>query len=376
MPPSTFRLGLTLILVLCGPAHGQQWSAQRVASIGEDAGVSFGRISSMAVAPDGRLFVLDGMESHVHVFSAAGKLIRTFGRRGAGPGELSNLATEVLLSRGQLVVVDPMNQRVNIFGDDGSFVRSRPLNMMQGMPVAWAAASDRLVYLARPMPGPSAAQMGGITQHTVFAFDPRGDAAPDTLLRVDLPPDNDVTMGPTMKIKVDMRVPQLQLTGDGGSRVLLATTDTYRIRVLGADGKTTGWLTRTASRHRYTGAEQARKKQQADSALQAAFNSGVAAAAGGRGVPRPDVEFVLPEYAPVLTGMIAGDRFVIVQRSSEDDGKPRDWDALSYDGRLLGTLTLPAHFRPRVLSGDRIYGIEKDVLDVESIAVYRIGAQR
>jgi hypothetical protein len=372
MKPGSARLGLVLTLVLCGSADGQKWSVQRVAGIGESTGQTFGRISSMTVAPDGRLFVLDGLESRVHVFSAAGESIRSFGRRGAGPGELSNLATEVLLSRGQLVVVDAMNQRISLFGDDGTFIRSRPLNMLQGMPMAWAAANDRLVYLARPMPGPVTRQMGGITQHTVFALDPRADTAPDTLLRVDLPPDHDVILGPTLKIKVNMRVPQLRLAGDGGARVLLASTDTYHIRVLNAGGTTTGWLTRATPRHRYTSAELARKKQQADSTMQVAFKTGVAASAGGRGVPRPEVEYILPEYAPVLTGMLAGDRFVLVQRNSEADREPTDWDILSYDGRLMGTFRLPASFRALAFSGDRIYGIEKDELDVESIAVYRI----
>jgi hypothetical protein len=160
----------------------KQWSAQRVLSLGENEGVTFGKISGLAVTPDGRLFVLDAMESRVHVFSAAGKLERTFGRRGAGPGELSNTAAAILVSRGQLVVVDLLNQRVNLFAFDGTFVRSRRLSSTQGIPVAWAAAGDRVVYLARPIPGPIAAQMSGITKHTVFALDPRSDVPPDTLL--------------------------------------------------------------------------------------------------------------------------------------------------------------------------------------------------
>jgi hypothetical protein len=218
--------------------------------------------------------------------------------------------------------------------------------------------------------------MGGITQHTVFAFDPRADAAPDTLLRIEMPADNEITMGPTIKVKVDMRVPRLHLSGDGSGRILLAASDTYRIRVLRADGKTSGWLTRPASRQRYTSAEQARKKQQADSLINAGLRGGVAALPSGRGVPRPEMEFVPPEYAPVLSGLVAGDRYVLVLRSSEDDGKPRDYDLLSYDGRLAGTLKLPARFRARVLRDNRIYGIEKDELDIESVAVYRIAAPR
>ncbi len=84
-----FALVLSFALVAHGQA--QQWSAQRIAQIGDDQGITFGLITGMAVAPDGRFFVLDGMESRIHVFSAAGKLERSFGRRGAGPGELGKM---------------------------------------------------------------------------------------------------------------------------------------------------------------------------------------------------------------------------------------------------------------------------------------------
>jgi hypothetical protein len=98
-------------------------------------------------------------------------------------------------------------------------------------------------------------------------------------------------------------------------------------------------------------------------------------AAGGRAVPKPEVEYIMPEFAPVLTDLIANARLVLVQRSTQAHKATR-WDVLSYEGRLLGTLQLPANFRPQALSGDRIYGVEKDDLDVESVAVYRIVAPR
>src|SRR5688500_16510789 len=105
------RSALLLTILFTAQASAQQWSAQRVLSIGENQGMSFGMIAGITTAPDGRFFVLDRMESRVHVFSAAGKLEKTFGKRGAGPGELSNLAMDILYSSGQLAIIDVMNQR-------------------------------------------------------------------------------------------------------------------------------------------------------------------------------------------------------------------------------------------------------------------------
>ncbi len=238
----------------------------------------------------------------------------------------------------------------------------------------WAAAGNRLFYLLRPVNAPAqlVALVGGVNKHTLLALDPRTDALPDTVLRVDLPPDNEVVMGATYKMKFDMRVPQLQLSGDGANRVLLATTDTFRIRVLDADGKTTGWLTRdNVTRHRYTSAEQELRKHQIDSLTQASSKQ-IAAYTGGLNVPRPEIEYIMPEYAPALGSMIAGDRFVLVMRVAEQGSQPREWDILDYNNRLLGIVMLPVTFGPRVLSGDRLFGVERDELDVESVTIYRI----
>src|SRR5688572_28050015 len=185
---NSLRLALVLGFPLATPALAQEWTAQRVLSVGEEQGMSFGSVSSMAAAADGRFFVLDRMESRVHVFSAAGKLERSYGNRGAGPGELSSFASHLMFSRGQLVVVDAMHQRLTVFNFDGSLVHSRPLNVLQGMPVAWVGAGSRVVYLAWSLSAALGVQPGRLIRTTVFALDLRGDAAPDTLLSFDVPP--------------------------------------------------------------------------------------------------------------------------------------------------------------------------------------------
>ena len=240
--------------------------------------------------------------------------------------------------------------------------------------MGWAAVGNRLQYLSRAMPAPMAGQPSTITKHTVLSLDPRGSAPADTLLRVELPADTEMgTTGSSIRLKMNLRVPRLQLVGDGNRHVLLAQSDTYRIRVMTGDGKTASWLSRNITRHRYSGAELARIRQSADSIMNAAMARGAAAAGGARGMSRPEVEYVLPEYAPAVSALVAGDAFVLVSRTPEaEQGKPTDWDIIAYDNRLLGTIRLPAKFQPRALLRDRLFGIEKDELDVQSVAIYRI----
>jgi DNA-binding beta-propeller fold protein YncE len=91
----------------------------------------FDRLSSVTVDPAGeRLYVVDigGVSSSNHrvrVFDAKGGAhLMDIGTRGAGPGEF-NLPRDLAIGKdGQLYVVDGGNFRVQVFSRDGRFVRS------------------------------------------------------------------------------------------------------------------------------------------------------------------------------------------------------------------------------------------------------------
>ncbi len=82
--------------------------------------------TGVAVSPDQKkLFVADSKQHRIAVFDlATGDLVKTFGKAGAGEGEL-HFPTSVAFSRqGELCVVDQMNARVVIFTQEGEFVDS------------------------------------------------------------------------------------------------------------------------------------------------------------------------------------------------------------------------------------------------------------
>ena len=91
----------------------------------------FDRLSSVTVDPAGeRLYVVDigGVSStnhRVRVFDAkSGAHLSDIGTRGAGPGEF-NLPRDLAIGKdGQLYVVDGGNFRVQVFSRDGKFLRS------------------------------------------------------------------------------------------------------------------------------------------------------------------------------------------------------------------------------------------------------------
>jgi len=71
---------------------------------------------------DGQLYVVDSKENQIVTFNAQGQYLRSFGKRGAGNGEL-NIPTHIATDAGGKVYVnDAMNFRAQIFTAKGGFV--------------------------------------------------------------------------------------------------------------------------------------------------------------------------------------------------------------------------------------------------------------
>ena len=86
----------------------------------------FDQPTDVVTAPNGDIFVTDshrnGRNNRVVKFDRTGKYLREWGRKGSGPGEISEPHTIAMDSRGRLFVGDRENNRVQIFDQDGKFI--------------------------------------------------------------------------------------------------------------------------------------------------------------------------------------------------------------------------------------------------------------
>ncbi|HLH29762.1 MAG TPA: peptidyl-alpha-hydroxyglycine alpha-amidating lyase family protein, partial [Terriglobia bacterium] len=94
---------------------------------GRDADFFF-QPNDVLVAPNGTIFVSEGHAStagstaRVYKFSKDGKLIKTWGKLGTGPGEFDQPHALAMDSKGRLFVGDRNNNRIQIFDQDGKFI--------------------------------------------------------------------------------------------------------------------------------------------------------------------------------------------------------------------------------------------------------------
>jgi hypothetical protein len=78
--------------------------------------------AQFTVGDDGNYYVCDNGNYRIVVFDADGRFLRSFGRRGGGPGEFEAMAI-IGLSKGVLSIFDTVQQRTSMFTTGGEFIR-------------------------------------------------------------------------------------------------------------------------------------------------------------------------------------------------------------------------------------------------------------
>jgi hypothetical protein len=94
--------------------------------IGSDkANEDFDGIPTFAIGKNHQIYVLDPGNSRIQCFSREGKFLFGFGRRGQGPGELSDRASKIkALSDGNIYVIDNPPRKIQVYNQDGRFLFS------------------------------------------------------------------------------------------------------------------------------------------------------------------------------------------------------------------------------------------------------------
>ena len=108
----------------------------------------FNEPNEAVVGPTGDLFVLQGHgkgESLVLKFDKDGNFIKTWGKKGKGPGEFDLPHSLVFDAKGLLYIADRNNARIQVFDADGNYIRE---SKHPGTPCGLFMAPDQTIWLA------------------------------------------------------------------------------------------------------------------------------------------------------------------------------------------------------------------------------------
>ena len=367
--------------------------------IGEVEGApeyQFFRLWAMAIGPAGEIYAVDAGHAEVRVYDGEGRHIRTYGRKGQGPGEFE-FPTAVWLIGDTIAVYDGRLYRMTLFDADGEVDTWRAGGFETGMlsplaPMAggWIVApfrysgwqyepgvarrdTTRIAFVASL---PDAVRSYESADGSARVA---GDAVRE-ILKYPGPRMFGVSTSLGMTATDPLFEPTPRRVVDGRGRVHFSPAASYVIESYDVDGRLVRRLTRAHTPVPVTAELVDRFRDLARAHWDTASTAGEGVLGKENDAARGGLPHV--ESLPPIGRMLASaegalwveridlvpDPIDLVWQRPAPPPRETKWDLFDPDGRFLGTVTLPPKFTPRVVSERWTLGIFRDELDVQYIA--------
>ena len=330
----------------------------------------FGGVNSVALGPEGEIYVADARNSEVRVFGPDGAHRRTFGREGEGPGEFQGLSS-LAWAGDRLLTYDIMLGRVGQWSAQGEWLGSwRTRGMITGgggLVRLYLVGPDELYRYA--MGSSREGRLGTSTLQALFlGLNSRGETG-DTLVQLEEPPDAPASSilcqwgeGFITFFTVPFAPGITQHPGPDGV-VYSATTNDYRIAVTRSGGTDTVRVI-----HRPLSTEPIGDDEWEEGNRE--YNEWRAENSGASCEPRAPSR---PAAKPILSGLhIAPDGrlWVEVERTDGDL-----WEVFDPDGRLIASVPRTSGmFRaaPAFDASDHLLTVRQDSLGLDHVDLRRL----
>ena len=348
------------------PFAAAPWTlSERETTIGsvDDPDYIFNPVLRMTLGPDGLLHTLHEGEATIRRWTADGAPAGTLGRKGEGPGEFQ-YPYQLGFFGDSLWVWDHLASRVSYFDTVGTFVGSVSVRAARAdgeEPVAQPVAPLRDgTFMGLVIAGRHSIAGGKQTERPYV----RMDAAGSRLARIWAEP-----LEPHDAISQLFGDTHLSGFGKGGllvvdRRAWTGVGDaTVRVTEMGFDGDTIFSVTVP-----YDPVPLAAERY--DSVVRAWVGAG-----GGEAEIREAL--YRPSHLPAVSHLVVGeDGTIWLQRFDPvvvESGEPmREWWVLDSGGSPLARALTPEGLEVKLVTGDTVWGIERDELDVEYIVRHRL----
>lgn len=370
-------LGLAIVPAAAAQSQPARWTGRVDLTIGGPAETRepymFDIVGGLEVDRAGRIIVASPRDNSVRVFSATGQHLFSFGRAGAGPGDLSWPCCVAVDASGRLWIREGGNRRYSIFEVNAS--GARHLYSVRA-PGGMGGEADRVHWDSRgAVLHVTTEAYGGDPMRTVrHHSDSTGTVTKRDTLR-DAPVDSATRVSITRKVSGGMSVtwmvvpfaPRFLRAEGPNGQLAEANSSTYEIAWLDPDLRLIRTLRAAGEPPRVSAAENAAARDSI-----AEFGKRMSASVDMNGVAIPARKPAILSLGFDLDGRLWVERSV-------PDGLPREADVYDARGRLIATATWPAdvtlHYHAiRAMSGVAIR-VDADT-DVPSVVRLRFSAGR
>ena len=346
------------------------WGLVPVVSIGpktltdEGGPEEFGRVTAVALGPDGAVFVADARNHEVRVFGLDGAHRRTFGREGEGPGEFRNIYSIAWVGD-RLLTFDPPLGRLGEFSADGEWLGQRRTEAagLTGSPAdirLYPVGANEVFRFALGSALGSDAGVLWVGHHST------GETG-DTVERPTPDPPEGVYPGIFCEAEgvigyfPNRFSPQFVQHPASGGVLYSASTGSYRIAATRAGSDTLRVVARAMGTEPISDEEWATVTEEYDEFREHFPN----ASCNPRTFTRPDRKPLIQQIFIAPDGKL----WVEVIRTAGNR-----WEFFDTEGRLLGSVSA-APYKDRsvpVFRGDYIATIRQDELELDHVDVWRL----
>jgi len=287
-------------------------------TIGEDdtdPNSMFSELRSIQVDDQENIYALDMKEIKIKVFDKNGKFLRSFGKKGKGPGEIDSPIRMEMDRRGNIVIDDMGNNKLLFFSPEGTCIRELPTGKYWAL-IRFKFDSEGNIYADT-----RAYEETKMTSE-LKKFNPDFKPVATFTSFVDKRPDrrNISAFGPSFS---------LQMRRDDLLIWTISETDRYEFTVVNTDGQTVKKILKDYDPVKITGTLR-------DRLIKESW--------GEEGIPA-DVKFDIPSHFPSLYYFIIDDEdrfYVCTYAYEERDGDYwRYYDVFDSEGRYIAKFCLP-----------------------------------
>lgn len=351
---------------------------------------TFGRVAGVSLAADRSLLVLDQQALAVRMYDREGRHLRSFGRSGGGPGELAQPTGLAVLPDGRVLVSDPRNGRVNVYSPEGEALDSWPMNAGFFTSNQVRAMRDGRAYVVAAL----APMMSERMESGYIRVGPAGTSV-DTIRRPDWDFEPSILTasfeqggGRSISRTGVPFSPGITWTLSPLGYPVGGVTTRYAIESFHHDGRILR-MGRAADPVPVTAGERAYREHAVTESMRETDPSW---RWSGPSIPATKAPFgaIQVDDDGRIWARIAvpGEVVPPEERPQPRPGQeprppgPEPWrDPLVYDvfdpdGQLLGTVAMPPRFTFHGARGDEVWGVQRDELGVDYVALFRLDGAR
>lgn len=322
---------------------------------------AFFRVGDVLRAGSGHLAVADGASQQVRLYDATGRFLRAFGGPGEGPGEFRSLWTVVLRPDGRLVALDRAAGGSGAEFDLSSGVVSS-FRLPEGVsPVRHPVASDGVWGLDLAPASDEERRSAGLRRPPVTIVRLSEDRMSSDSV-ASLPGYENFIITEGDDIPVMGRLPHA--VPDGAGRIAVGAAEALEYSMI--DGRTgeLGLIARIPGVSlAVSRAEVAREREEWLGPDPSPFIRDMMAR-----LPEPAEKPAYQRMIVDVDGNVWAGAYLGLARRDE----AQEWYVLDSSGVWLGVVRTPARFELMRVGADEVFGVRRDVNDVEHPQVLRL----